>query len=173
MRFLWCAYLWLPIPRSWDQFFTYPDLAFSRRNFVCPPQPHVVISICLTYVYSYLNKFAPWKWQVRRWSTAGFRSVIGLPYPASFPSSHHPFINSSPPLLPPRLHVPDLTLPMIDCLNLREKPPPTHFPLYSRNCSFWKHIYSNHSNETHGTLIYSLIDYILLGIAPLPSSNVL
>ena len=103
MRFLWCAYLWLPIPRSWDQFFTYPDLAFSRRNVVCPPQPHVVISICLTYVYSYLNKFAPWKWQVRRWSTAGFRSVIGLPYPASFPfltSPMHQFFAPSPPTPP-------------------------------------------------------------------------
>ena len=173
MRFLWCAYLWFPIPRSWDQFFTYPNLAFSRRNVLCPPQPHVLISICLTYVHSYLNMFAPWKWQVRRRSTAGFRSIIGLPHPASFHSSHHPCINSPPPLLPPRLSTPDDALPMTDCLNLRGKPSPTHFPPYSRNCSFCKHTSSNYSNETYSTLIHSLIDYTPLSIAPWPSSNVL
>ena len=173
MRFLWCAYLWFPISGSLDQFFTYHGLVFSRRNVVCPPQPHVVISICLTYVYSYLNKFAPWKWQVRRWSTAGFRSVLLDPHALPVPFLRHPCINSSPPLLPPRLHVPDLTLPMIDCLNLREKPYPTHFPPYSRNCSVWKYTYLNHSNETHGPLIHSLVAHTPLGIAPWPSSNVL
>ena len=173
MRFLWCAYLWFPISGSLDQFFTYHDLSFSRRTVVCPPQPHVVISICLTYIYSYLDKFAPWKWQVRRWSTAGFRSVFWTPIPSLVPFLRHPCINSSPPLLPPHLHVPDLTLPMIDCLNLREKPYPTHFSPYSRNCSVWKHIYSTHSNETHCTLIHSLVAYTPPGIAPWPSSNVL
>jgi hypothetical protein len=103
---------------SLDHFFTYHGLVFSRRNVVCPPQPYVVISTCLTYVYSYLNKFAPWKWQVRRWPTAGFRSVcIELLYPP-ISSPAPPCINSLPPPLPPRLHAPGPTLPMIDCLKL-------------------------------------------------------
>ena len=111
------------------------DCLMRQLPVVCPPHPHVVISICWTNVHSYLNNFAPWKWQVRRWSTAGFRSVLLDPHALPVPFLRHPCINSSPPLLPPRLYVPDLTLPMSDCLNLREKPYPTHFPPFSRNCS--------------------------------------
>ena len=83
--------------------FTYRDLAFSCRNAVCPPQPYVVISICLTYVYSHLNKFTPWEWQVRAWSTTILSARMStLKRLCSFPNSNHTPISPSYTLQPPQ-----------------------------------------------------------------------
>ena len=173
MRFLWCTYLCSSVFGSWDQFFIYADHAFWSKNVVWPTQPHVRMSTCMLFYPSYWRMSAPSKWQVREKSTAGFRSVfIGLPHPPiSSPAPIH--INSLPPLLPPRLHVPGPTLPMIDCLTLPGKPSHTCLSPYLTNYSVWKHTYSNHYNKTHGTLIHRLVDYSPLNIASWPSFEVL
>ena len=71
------------------------DCLMRQLPVVCPPHPHVVISICWTNVHSYLNNFAPWKWQVRRWSTAGLRGVLLRPH--ALPVFLNPPTSTNPP----------------------------------------------------------------------------
>ena len=76
---------------------------FRTKNVVWPTHPHVRISTCWTYVRYYLNMCDPWKWQVRAWSTACFRSSLGLLnhfFNISMPSPTHQFF-APPPLTSP------------------------------------------------------------------------
>ena len=75
-------------------------------------------------------------------SAHGLQHVSAAPWDSwtisSISPCPHPHTNSSPPLLSPRLPVPDDALPMIDCRNSRRKPPLTCPDPSGHNYSFLK-----------------------------------